>query len=208
MLCALSSIASSALDRWACLCDSASPVSPPPRTGHTATYSQGKLVVYGGRDAAGELLRSVWVFDTCANLRGPAPSTRCVLTLLTARSGHCLARSRVARRSATASADWPFGRADADFSFAAVDSRCVAPQQARVLFERAKASRAAAVFGGASGTVVLDDVWQLSLAFDPAFQNVTGNWTVMRASDSVALSSDAPRVQRRFLWLLPLLLAL
>ena len=38
---------------------------------------------------------------------------------------------------------------------------------------------------------MLDDVWQLSLAFDPLFQNVTGNWTMVRESDSVALSSDA-----------------
>ena len=89
--CALSSIASPALDRWACLCDSASQVSPPPRTGHTATYSQGKLVVYGGRNAAGELLRSVWVFDTRAHLRGPMPLTRRVLTLAAARSGHRMA---------------------------------------------------------------------------------------------------------------------
>jgi ribosomal protein S27AE len=84
-------ITSPALDRWACLCDSSSPVFPPPRTGHTATYSQGKLVVYGGRDAAGELLRSVWVFDTCAHLLWPAPLTCSVLTLFTTRSGHCLA---------------------------------------------------------------------------------------------------------------------
>lgn len=78
-----------------------------------------------------------------------------------------------------------------------------------MLVERAEASRAA-VFGGASGTVVLDDIWQLSLAFDPAFQNVTGNWSVMRASDSVALSSDSSRLRHCFLTLLalPLLFAL
>ena len=59
--------------------------------------------------------------------------------------------------------------------------------------------------------MVLDDVWQLTLAFDPLFQNVTGNWTVMRASDSVALSSDAPRLMGRCVFALlalPLLLAL
>ena len=79
----------------------------------------------------------------------------------------------------------------------------------RVLYACVEA-RFAAVFGGASGTVVLDDVWQLTLTFDPLFQNVTGNWKVMRDSDSVALSSDAPRGRRCILALLalPLLFAL
>ena len=80
-----------------------------------------------------------------------------------------------------------------------------------MLLARADASRAA-VFGGASGNVVLDDVWQLSLAYDALFQNVTGNWTLMRTSDSVLLSSGAPGLRRCLLFAsllaLPLLFAL
>lgn len=56
---------------------------------------------------------------------------------------------------------------------------------------------------------MLDDVWQLSISYDALFQNVTGNWTVIRQSDSIALSSGAPGVQsnrRRLLLALSALL--
>jgi hypothetical protein len=65
------------------------------------------------------------------------------------------------------------------------------------------------VFGGASGSDVLDDVWQLSMAYGPLFQNVTGSWQVLRSSASVTLSSGAPpgvRSRRRLLLALPALL--
>jgi hypothetical protein len=66
------------------------------------------------------------------------------------------------------------------------------------------------VFGGASGSDVLDDVWQLSMAYDPLFQNVTGSWQLLRSSASVTLSSGAPapgaRSRRRLLLALPALL--
>lgn len=50
------------------------------------------------------------------------------------------------------------------------------------------------------------------MTYDALFQNVTGNWTSVRTSASVALSSDAagalPGAQRRLLLALPALLLL
>ena len=65
------------------------------------------------------------------------------------------------------------------------------------------------MFGGASGSDVLDDVWQLSMAYDPLFHNVTGSWQLLRSSASVTLSSGAPpgaRSRRLLLLALPALL--
>ena len=200
-----------ALDRWSCLCNTTTQVAPPPRTGHSASYAQGQLVVYGGRDAVGELLRDVWVFDTCACLR--------VQRRRRAAYSPCPPRAvRIAwRKVDLIGAVQPRPRA----GHAAV-LRPTSPLQLSLLgaprratcapgFRRVLRRPSAAAFGGASGTVVLDDVWQLSVAYDPLFQNVTGNWTAIRESDSVELSSGAPGVwsaQRRLLLALPALLLL
>ena len=64
------------------------------------------------------------------------------------------------------------------------------------------------VFGGASGTMVLDDVWRLELAY--ANRTPSGNWTAVRQNATAASNGTLrlrapPLVLALLLLLLPLL---